>query len=102
MKLFALAHAAALLAATLAVLAALAAFLAAPPASAQTFPAKPVTLIVPYPPGGATDAISRIIQERMSQSLGQQLVVENVGGAGGMIAATRAARAAPDGYTILI
>ncbi len=71
-------------------------------ASAQTYPNRPITLICPYPPGGATDAISRIIQERMSQSLGQQLVIENVGGAGGTIAAARAARAAPDGHTILI
>jgi tripartite-type tricarboxylate transporter receptor subunit TctC len=71
-------------------------------ASAQTYPIRPVTLIVPYPPGGATDAISRIIQDSMSRSLGQQIVVENIGGAGGMIAATKAARAAPDGYTILI
>ena len=69
---------------------------------AQTYPNKPITLIVPYPPGGATDAISRIIQDSMSQSLGQQLVIENIGGAGGMIAAAKAARAAPDGYTILI
>src|SRR5688500_5442427 len=75
---------------------------AAGAASAQTYPNRPVTLIVPYPPGGATDAISRIIQDSFSKSLGQQLVVENVGGAGGMIAATKAARAAPDGYTILI
>ena len=57
---------------------------------------------MPYPPGGATDAISRIIQDSLSQSLGQQIVIENIGGAGGMIAAARAARAAPDGYTILI
>jgi tripartite-type tricarboxylate transporter receptor subunit TctC len=71
-------------------------------ASAQSYPARPITLIVPYPPGGATDAISRIIQDSMSKSLGQQIVIENVGGAGGMIAATKAARAAPDGYTILI
>jgi tripartite-type tricarboxylate transporter receptor subunit TctC len=71
-------------------------------ASAQTYPNKPVTLIVPFPPGGATDAISRIIQDSMSQSLGQQIVIENIGGAGGMIAAARAARAAPDGYTIMI
>ncbi len=71
-------------------------------ASAQTYPNRPITLFCPYPPGGATDAISRIIQERMSQSLGQQLVIENVGGAGGTIAAARAARAAPDGHTILI
>ena len=71
-------------------------------ASAQTYPNKPITLIVRIPPGGATDAISRIIQDSMSQSLGQQIVIENIGGAGGMIAAARAARAAPDGYTILI
>ena len=59
-------------------------------------------MIVPFPPGGATDAIARIIQDSMSQSLGQQVVIENIGGAGGMIAAGRAARAAPDGYTVLI
>jgi tripartite-type tricarboxylate transporter receptor subunit TctC len=71
-------------------------------ASAQNYPARPITLIVPYPPGGATDAISRIIQDAMSKSLGQQIVIENIGGAGGMIAAAKAARAAPDGYTIHI
>ena len=71
-------------------------------ASAQTYPARPITLVVPYPPGGATDAIARIMQDSMSQSLGQQIVIENIGGAGGMIAAARAARAAPDGYTILL
>src|SRR6516162_3506845 len=69
------------------------------PASAQTYPSRPITLVVPYPPGGATDAIARIIQDSMSQSLGQQIVVENIGGAGGMIAA---GRAAPDGYTVLL
>ena len=71
-------------------------------AQAQTYPSRPITLICPYPPGGATDAISRIIQDSMSQSLGQQVVIENIGGAGGMIAAAKAARATPDGYTILI
>src|SRR5436190_8529269 len=76
--------------------------LTAAAASAQTYPNRPITLIVPYPPGGATDAISRIIQDSMSQSLEQQLIIENIGGAGGMIAAARAARATPDGYTILI
>jgi tripartite-type tricarboxylate transporter receptor subunit TctC len=69
---------------------------------AQSYPNKPITLICPYPPGGATDAISRIMQDSLSQNLGQQIVIENVGGAGGMIAAAKAARAAPDGYTILI
>ena len=71
-------------------------------ASAQPYPSRPITLVVPYPPGGATDAIARIIQDSMSQSLGQQIVIENIGGAGGMIAAARAARAAPDGYTVLL
>ncbi len=71
-------------------------------ASAQPYPSRPITLMVPYPPGGATDAISRVIQDRMSQSLAQQIVIDNIGGAGGMIAAAKAARAAPDGYTILI
>ena len=71
-------------------------------ASAQTYPSRPVTLVVPYPPGGATDAIARIMQDSLSQSLGQQVVIENIGGAGGMIAAARAARAAPDGYTVLL
>jgi tripartite-type tricarboxylate transporter receptor subunit TctC len=76
--------------------------LAAGAAAAQTYPSRPITLVVPFPPGGATDAIARIIQDSMSQSLGQQLVIENIGGAGGMIAAGRAARAAPDGYTVLL
>src|ERR1700750_392906 len=75
--------------------------LEAGPAAAQTYPSRPITLVVPFPPGGATDAIARIIQDSMSQSLGQQIVIENIGGAGGMIAAARAARATPDGYTIL-
>jgi len=72
------------------------------PTAAQDYPNKPITLICPFPPGGATDAISRIIQDAMAQSLGQQLVIENIGGAGGMIAAAKAARATPDGYTIMI
>jgi tripartite-type tricarboxylate transporter receptor subunit TctC len=71
-------------------------------ASAQTYPNSPIHMIVPYPPGGATDTIARVIQDAMAKALGQPIVVENVGGAGGMIAAARAARAAPDGYTILI
>jgi tripartite-type tricarboxylate transporter receptor subunit TctC len=71
-------------------------------AAAQTYPSRPITLVVPYPPGGATDAIARIMQDSMSQSLGQQIVIDNIGGAGGMIAAARAARAAPDGYTVLL
>jgi tripartite-type tricarboxylate transporter receptor subunit TctC len=71
-------------------------------ASAQTYATRPITMVVPYPPGGATDAIARTMQDSMSQSLGQQVIIENIGGAGGMIAAARAARAAPDGYTVLL
>src|SRR5579862_75058 len=71
-------------------------------ASAQTYPTRTITLLVPYPPGGATDAIARILQDPLQKALGQTIVIENVGGAGGMIAAARAARADPDGYTILI
>src|SRR5262249_5593285 len=55
-------------------------------AAAQSYPNRPITLVVPYPPGGATDAIGRTLQDSMSQALGQQVVIENVGGAGGMIA----------------
>jgi tripartite-type tricarboxylate transporter receptor subunit TctC len=76
--------------------------LAAVPAAAQDYPNRPITMIVPYPPGGATDTIGRIIQDSMSQKLGQQIIIENIGGAGGMIAAGRAVHAAPDGYTILL
>src|SRR5437588_5665661 len=75
---------------------------AAAAAAAETYPSRPITLVVPYPPGGATDAIARIMQDSMSKSLGQQIVIDNIGGAGGMIAAGRAARAAPDGYTVLL
>jgi len=71
-------------------------------ASAQTYPNRPITLIVPFAAGGATDAIARILSEPLSQDLGQQIVIETVGGAGGMIGSARAARAAPDGYTILL
>src|SRR5260370_22173812 len=56
-------------------------------ASAQIYPSRPITLVVPYPPGGATDAIARIIQDSMSQSLGQQIVIENIGGGRGGVAA---------------
>jgi tripartite-type tricarboxylate transporter receptor subunit TctC len=69
-------------------------------ASAQPFPSRPVTMIVPFSAGGPTDAIARVVGERMGQALGQSVVVENVTGAGGTIAAGRVARAAPDGYTI--
>jgi tripartite-type tricarboxylate transporter receptor subunit TctC len=66
---------------------------------AQTYPSRPITLIVPFPPGGSTDAAARIMAERMRVPLGQPVVIENVGGAGGSIGVGRVARAAPDGYT---
>jgi len=71
-------------------------------ASAQTYPNRPVTMIVAFPPGGADDATARIIQDAMQRALGQPIVIENVAGAGGMVAAARAAHAEPDGYTILL
>ena len=71
-------------------------------ASAQTYPDRPVTMLVAFPPGGADDATARIIQDPMQDALGQPIVIENVGGAGGTIAAAKAARAEPDGYTTLL
>ena len=66
----------------------------------QPFPSRQITLVVPFPPGGSTDAIARIMADRMRGPLGQPVVTENVGGAGGSIAVGRVARAQPDGYTI--
>src|SRR5262245_16654449 len=76
------------------------AFCIAAPAVAQPFPSRPITLIVPFPPGGSTDVIARIMAERMKTALGQSVIIENAGGAGGSIAVGRVARAEPDGYTI--
>jgi tripartite-type tricarboxylate transporter receptor subunit TctC len=71
-------------------------------ARAQVYPSRPITLIVPFAAGGPTDTIARIVTEGMRASLGQPIIIENVGGADGSIAVGRAARAAPDGYTISI
>ena len=78
----------------------LAAFALIAPAQADNYPSRPITLIVPFPPGGSTDVAARIIADRMGSLLGQPVIVENIGGAGGSIAVGRLARAAPDGYTI--
>ena len=69
-------------------------------AQAQSFPTRPITLVVPFPPGGSTDTAARIIADKMRAPLGQTVVIENAGGAGGSIAVGRIARANPDGYTI--
>ena len=72
------------------------------PAMAQDYPGKPIKLIIPYPPGGATDVIGRIVALKMSEALGQQLIVDNRAGATGSIGAAAAATAAADGYTLLL
>src|SRR5271163_3760849 len=70
------------------------------PAQAQTYPTRTITLVVPFPPGGSTDVAARIVADKMGAFLGQPVIVENVGGAGGSIGVGRLARATPDGYTI--
>jgi tripartite-type tricarboxylate transporter receptor subunit TctC len=72
------------------------------PLLAQTYPAKPVRVIAPFPPGGSSDLIARILAQKMSEGLGQQVIVENRPGAGSNLGSAAAARAAPDGYTLLI
>ena len=86
---------------TLATLAALAATAAAPRAFAQEWPSKPIRVIVPYPPAGGTDVVFRILSDALAAELGQPIVVENKGGAAGNLGTDLAAKAAPDGYTIL-
>ena len=71
-------------------------------AIAQTYPTKPIRLIAPFPPGGSTDLLARVIAQKLTEAWGQQVIVENRGGAGGTIGVELAARAAPDGYTIVM
>src|SRR5205809_133428 len=68
---------------------------------AQEWPTRPITMVVPFGAGGAVDSMARIIAPRLSQILGQQVVIENIGGAGGMAGAARIAKASPDGYAFI-
>jgi tripartite-type tricarboxylate transporter receptor subunit TctC len=71
-------------------------------AKAQTYPTRPITMIVPFAPGGPTDVVGRVVVERMKASLEQPIIIENIGGAEGSIGVGRAARTKPDGYTICL
>jgi tripartite-type tricarboxylate transporter receptor subunit TctC len=85
----------------LVVLAAVGLVSTSPKVHAQTYPSRAITVIVPFPAGGPSDVVARIVTEHMSKTMGHQLVIENVGGAGGTIGSARVAAAAPDGYTLL-
>lgn len=82
-------------------IAAIALALASLPAMAQNYPTRPITMIVPFPPGGPSDVVARIMADGMGKALGENIVIENVGGAGGTIGTARAAESTPDGYTLL-
>ena len=72
------------------------------PAVAQTYPVRPITLVVPFAPGGSASTVARSVADKMSETLGQQIVIDNRGGAGGTVATRAVAKNAPDGYTLLV
>jgi tripartite-type tricarboxylate transporter receptor subunit TctC len=78
------------------------ALLCGSPAAAESWPARPLTMVVPFAPGGGTDVLGRIVGRRLSEILAQQVIIENVGGAGGMVGSARVAKAAPDGYQFVL
>ena len=78
------------------------ALLFAGPILAQSFPAKPVRVVVPYPPGGPTDIVARVLFQQVAEATGQQFLIDNRAGAGGNIGAELVAKSPPDGYTVLI
>src|SRR5687767_2947943 len=71
-------------------------------AMGQSYPTRPITMVIPFAAGGPTDVLGRVVAQRMSEILGQQIVIENAGGAGGQTGSKRVADAAPDGYTIVL
>src|SRR5271156_5758280 len=75
---------------------------AAPALAADDYPSRPIRMIIPFPPGGSNDVVGRIIANQLGQKLGQQIFVDNRGGAGGVVGTDVAAKAAPDGYTLLV
>src|SRR5215218_6959347 len=77
-------------------------FAAAPALAADVYPSKPIKLIVGFPPGGPTDIVGQVIGQQLAKELGQPVIIENNGGAGGIIGANNVARAKPDGHTLLV
>src|SRR5258706_9358221 len=80
----------------------IAAIACAPALLAQTYPIRPIRLVVPFPPGGSSDSVARVVVQKFSEGLGQPVVIENRPGVGGLLGSETVAKAAPDGYTLLL